>query len=174
MKSTSDFNAVAGSDLTNPTKAVAGLKKTPTVKSGALVGGLTITYKFEADEEEGTATLEVERENVDRKDKAGVSLGEKAAVKGLVDEMLKLIADNIKAKEKLAKTQEAFNKLSLAIEKSINDQKDSKATELRKSMKVAYAINAKTPSIFNEGLAMNIKLSKAVLGYAALCLKNYK
>ena len=174
VKSASDFNAVAGSDLTNPTKAVAGLKKTPTVKSGALVGGLTITYKFEADEEEGTATLEVERENVDRKDKAGVSLGEKAAVKGLVDEMLKLIADNIKAKEKLAKTQEAFNKLSLAIEKSINDQKEDTATELRKSMKVAYAINAKTPSIFSEGLALNIKLSKAVLGYAALCLKNYK
>lgn len=174
INATSGFNSTASSDLSNPAKAIAGLKKSPTVKSDPLVGGVVITYKFEADEQEGTASLEIERENVDRKDKGGVSLSEKADVKGLLDDALKLIADNIKAKDKLTKMQDAFNKLALAIEKSINDQKQSKVDDLRKSMKIAYAINAKAPVVFHESLAQNVKLAKAVLGYAALCVKSYK
>lgn len=170
------FNKAAASNITDPAAAAKALGSLGDLKFGPVVGGVTVSYKFERDESEGNVTLEVERENVDRKDKGGVSLAEKNEVKGLVDKMLKVINDNIKAKEKFSKLQEGFNKLSMSIEKAINGSgasaEDAKA--MRNSMKIAYKINAKVPTITTEGLGLNIKLSKAVLGYAALCVKNYK
>ena len=176
VKDTADFNAIASSKIDDPVAAVKALGTFKDVKTGKLVDGIEITYKFDIDADEGTVNLEIERENVDRKDKGGVSLAEKNAVKGVVDSMLKVINDNIKAKEKMTKLQESFNKLSLAIEKAINeaDASPEDAKAMRTSMKIAYKINAKIPTIQNEALALNIRLSKAVLSYASLCLKNYK
>lgn len=170
------FNKAAAANISNPKAAADAIGGVKNASVGPVVGGITFSYKFERDQAEGDVTFTVERENVDRKDKGGVSLAEKNDVKTLVDNMLKVVADNIKAKEKLNKVQEAFNKLSLAIEKAINgasgSPEDIKA--MRNSMKIAYKINAKFPTVMSEGLALNIKLSKAVLGYAALCVKNYK
>ena len=173
---TAGFNATASSKIDDPVAAAKALNSVKDFKTGKLVGGIEITYKFDIDADEGTVNLEIERENVDRKDKGGVSLAEKNAVKGIVDSMLKVINDNIKAKEKMTKLQESFNKLSLAIEKAINEANASPedAKAMRTSMKIAYKINAKVPTIQNEALALNIRLSKAVLSYASLCLKNYK
>lgn len=170
------FNAAAASNIGNPDAAAKALGGVKDRSVGPVVGGITFAYKFERDQAEGDVTFTIERENVDRKDKGGVSLAEKNDVKNLVDGMLKLITDNIKAKEKVTKMQEGFNKLSLAIEKAINGSNaapdDVKA--MRNSMKIAYKVNAKFPTVMNEVLALNIKLSKSVLSYASLCLKNYK
>lgn len=145
------------------------------VKLGVLVGGIDMTVKYDVDKEEGTVQLEIEREQAERKDKGGVSLAEKSDLKGVVDSMLKLINDNIKFKEKQTKLQESFNKYALAIEKAINNvEGEKRAARLRKEMKVTYKLNAKAPVVVNEALTLNIKLSKAVLSYASLCLKNYK
>lgn len=35
-------------------------------------------------------------------------------------------------------------------------------------------IGAKVPALEAELVSLNVKLAKAVLGYAGLCLKNYK
>lgn len=161
---TTRYNTRAASSQVSDLKsAIDSLKGEVKYETGVLVGGIKITYNFDVDEEEGTVQLEVERENEERKDKGGVSLAEKSDVKSLVDTMLKVINDNIKAKEKQTKLQESFNKYSLAIEKKINDAAADDQKELRTSMKIAYKLNAKAPVIQNEGLAMNIKLAKAVL-----------
>ena len=150
-----------------------------------LIGGLKITYKFEEDDD-GNVTLDITREYGDKKDKSGVVLAEKSDVKNILTNTLTLINNNIKAKAKQEKLQESFNKLSIAVEKAINNfeiknnnNKDEAATEaeqkrLRKLMKAVYKINAKAPSIQTEFLNLNVKLAKAVISYAALCLKNYK
>lgn len=175
IKSTQEWNNIASkSNVQADAMSEFSKVKNFNSKTGVLVGGLVIKYTFEADKAEGDVTLEVEREQVDRKDKGGISLAEKNDVKGLVDSMLKLINDNIKAKEKQDKLQESFNKLSLAVEKAINNASPTSQNKMRKLMKISYKINAKTPGIFNEGLALNVKLSKAVLNYASLCVKNYK
>lgn len=176
VETTNKFNAAAGANLSDIEGGIAELAKMGAgKKTGRLVGGVEITYTFEVDKDEATVNLEVERENVDRKDRGGVSLAEKNDVKGLLDTTIKLITDNMKAKEKMGKLQESFNKLSLAIDKAINNETDAeKAKSLRKGMKVVYKLNAKAPVIMNEGLALNVKLAKAVLGYASLCVKNYK
>lgn len=176
VEATNKFNAAAGANLSDIEGGIAELSKIGAgKKTGRLVGGVEITYSFEVDKDEATVNLEVERENVDRKDRGGISLAEKNDVKGLLDSTIKLIGDNMKAKEKMGKLQESFNKLSLAIDKAINNEADAdKAKALRKGMKVVYKLNAKAPVIMNEGLSLNVKLAKAVLGYSALCLKNYK
>lgn len=174
--STQNFNTAASNNITDPKGAAAALSASSDSTSKVLVGGITIDVKWVVDRDEGTVTLEVEREQVDRKDKGGVSLAEKNDVKAVVDSMLKLIVDNIKTKEKVIKLNESFNKYSLAVEKAINNsnlsEDDIKAA--RTSMKIAYRVNSKTPSLTNEALGLNIKLSKVILSYANLCLKNYK
>lgn len=174
---TQSFNAAAAGDVKDLKAAAAALKSgVKTGKTGVLVGGTQIDVKYDVDATEGTVVLEIEREQVDRKDKGGVSLAEKADLKGLVDKMLKVIADNVKFKEKQVKLQESFNKYSLAVEKAINNSGASadEMKEARTLMKVVYRLNAKAPVFTNEALGLNIRLSKAVLNYSALCLKNYK
>ena len=174
---TAYFNASAATGVATTEAdiraAVSKIKGAAPAKSGKLIGGVQIEYKF-VEEGEGVVNLEIERENTDKADKGGVSLAEKSDVKAALDKVLALINDNIKAKDKQTKLQESFNKFSLAIEKAINNADADKQKGLRDSMKVAYKINAKAPTIQNEVLGLNIKLAKAVLGYAGLCLKNYK
>lgn len=170
---TADFNQKAAGSVADINSAISALKGSAPPKSGTLIGGVTIEYKF-VEEGEGVVNLEIERENVDKKDKGGVSLAEKNDVKGALDGVLTLINDNIKAKEKQNKLQESFNKFSLAVEKAINNAAAADQKGLRDAMKVAYKINAKAPTIQNEVLGLNIKLAKSVLVYAGLCLKNYK
>lgn len=166
--------AGVGSSSVEIGNAINKIKGSAPGKSGTLIGNMTIEYKF-VEEGEGVVNLEVERENVDKKDKGGVSLAEKNDVKGAIDGVLGLINDNIKAKDKQDKLQESFNKFSLAIEKAINASTEAnKQKGMRDAMKVVYKINAKAPVIQNEVLGLNIKLAKAVLGYASLCVKNYK
>lgn len=173
-----EFNREASAGVSNIEKAIAAVTGGDKEAKG-LVGGVDIKFIFEVDKEEGTVNFEVERTNADKKDKGGVALADKAGVKGLLDDVLKLINDTIKSKEKSVKLQESFNKYSSAIEKAINatvdgPEKAEEAKKLRKAMKIAYKINAKAPVIQNECVGLNIRLAKVALGYAGLCLKNYK
>ena len=174
------LNDSAAETISKPGKEAKGLAESfESKKIPGLIGGLTWGTEIEIDFEAGTVSYETTREYAEKGDKDGVQLADKAAVKSLIDKVLSVINDNIKAKEKNAKLQEAFKNLSTAIEKAINASvSDSKSAEaaktMRKSMKIVYKINAKTPSINNECLALNVRLSKTVLSYASLCLKNYK
>lgn len=148
-------------------------------ESGPLVGGVTFKIEVEVDNDEGTVQINFSEEAGDEPEKKGLQLATKDAVKGVLDKTLAIINDNIKAREKLAKLEDSFNKASTAVEKAINDTVTGKETaeqakELRKTMKVIYAMNAKAPVVFNKTVSYNIKLAKAVLGYAAFCVKNYK
>ena len=174
---TSDNNTVNTNDEIekNPIEDAINLLQGDKEKtSGPLVGGLIISYKFEIDDD-GNVTLDITRDYDDKKDKGGVVLAEKNDVKDLLTKTLNLINDNIKAKAKQDKLQESFNKLSVAVEKAINNTKNEESQKaLRKSMRAVYKINAKAPVIQTEFLNLNVKLAKAVISYAALCLKNYK
>lgn len=174
---TAEYNRQA-STVTDIEKVIASLTDGNKEVKG-LVGGVDIKFIFETDAEEGTVNFEIERTVADKKDKGGVALADKAGLKGLLDDVLKLINNTIKSKEKSVKLQESFNKYSAAVEKAINATVDShekaeEAKKLRKAMKIAYKINAKAPVIQNEGVAMNVRLAKVALGYAGLCLKKYK
>jgi len=183
---TSEFNSIAnsnfanvytakpdGSGITGIEEAIQKLKGTTSMKSDTLVGGLVISYEFR-EEDDGNVSLEITREYVDKKDKGGVVLAEKNEVKELLNKVLELINNNIKAKAKQEKLQESFNKLSIAVEKAISNVNEEKQKSLRNSMKAVYKINAKAPTIQTEFLNLNVKLARAVINYAALCLKNYK
>ena len=144
------------------------------LRTGKLIGGLTIEVKFDV-EDDGNVTLDITREHVDKKDRGGVVLAEKNEVKGLLNETLNLINENIKYKSRQEKVQESFNKLSITIEKAISKVKNENEQKiLRNGMKAAYKINSKLPIIDTELSNLNVKLAKAVISYAALCLKNYK
>lgn len=148
-------------------------------KSAPMVGGVYVTYTVKGDATEGTIDFEVERETIDDKEsKVGVSISDKAAIQELLKATLTIVADTVKVKEKQSKMDAAFSKLMLNIEKAVNGAADKLSPEDSKAMrnliKIVYKINAKGPGINAELLGLNLKLVKGVLGYSALCLKNYK
>ena len=143
-----------------------------------MVGGVYITYKFQGDKSEGTLDLDIEREKVDRESKLGVSLSDKAALQDLIKETIHVIDNTIRYRDKTKKIDEATNKFFVVLEKRIVTLSDSASPEdvkeMRKIMKMVYKSNAKAPQLNAEILSFNVKLGKAVLGYVALCVKNYK
>jgi hypothetical protein len=146
-------------------------------EAAPLVGGVFIKYEVKSEEEE--LTVEVERQNIDKETKPGLSISEKGEVVKLLTDMLSTINDDIKFKAAFDKREAEFTKTMVDIEKEINasvTDKDSAeaAKEVRKAMKVVYKANAKVPSIYAELMSLDIKLAKAVLGYASVCVKNYK
>lgn len=148
-------------------------------KSAPMVGGVYITYSVKSDSTEGTIDFDVERETIDDKEsKVGVSISDKAGIQELLKGALGIVNDTIKLKEKQSKMDAAFSKLMLNIEKTVNALSNNATPEDAKSMrnliKIVYKINAKGPGMNAELLGLNLKLVKGVLGYSALCLKNYK
>ena len=93
-----------------------------------------------------------------------------------------------KYKEKQGKINEAFNKMTKAMDKAVNEfvkQATNKSGVLndndRKKEKMnRAAINAvnkifsKFGTIYVEMFKLHIKLCKGVLAYASLCVANYK
>jgi len=155
-------------------QAIRNLHKDVSFKTGNLIGGLIVDVNYDI-EDDGNVTLDITRDYADKKDKGGVVLAEKSEVRELLTRTLKLINESIKYKAKQEKVQESFNKLALAIEKAINKVEDEKSQKVfRKLMKITYKINSKIPTVETEFLNLNVKLARAVISYAALCLKNYK
>lgn len=171
----------AGLEAVKKNVAVELGKLTGTYELGTeaapLVGGVYVKYDVKT--EDGELVVEVERQTVEKGAKAGLSVAEKAKLAGLLSDTLNLIAEDVKEKAAFDKREAEFNKSMVEIEKALNetvkDQASAEAAkEVRKSLKVVYKANAKVPSIVSEKVALDVKLAKAVLGYASVCLKNYK
>ena len=160
-------------------KAVEGMANKAVelgTESTPLVGGVYVAYKFEVSEE-GVASLERDREVVEKSEsKAGAALEEKAAVLGLINDVLPIIDSAIAAKKEQKKASDAFNAQMVEFDKQINAVGDDaeKAKALRMVSKSIYKMNSKKAVILAEVVGLNVKLAKAVLGYAGLCMKNYK
>ena len=159
--------------------AVEGIAKADIAignEQAPLVGGVYLTYKFEVDEE-GVATLERDREVVEKAEsKPGVALEEKAAVLDLIKSVTAVIDDSTVARKEQKKQSDAFNAQMVAFDKAINAVGDDaeKAKALRGVSKSIYKMNSKKAVVLAEVVGLNVKLAKAVLGYAGLCMKNYK
>lgn len=146
-------------------------------KTKPLVGGAYATFKIEVEEENVTASME--RESVEKGDKVGVKVVEKAGVSALLSKTSACIDATIKAKSGFDKAQTEFTKSMTELEKAINGKvTDKTSTEAakpaRQAVKAMYKINSKIPQISAERISLDLKLAKAVLAYSALCVKNYK
>jgi len=145
-------------------------------ESAPLVGGAFIKYTLETDDE-GSVDVEVERETITKKEsKLGISVADKKVVQDLVKKTIDVINATVKRKDAAEKKQAEVNKLMLALEKAVNDsaRTEDELKAVRKLVKTAYKLNAKTATVDGEVFAANIKLAKAVIGYASFAVKNYK
>lgn len=145
-----------------------------------LIGGVAIkaVFKFE---EDGSLDVDIERDKLDNAEtKLGVSLADKQTIQKHLTDTLAIIKDSVKYKERFHKRAEAFNKIVNALNKGV-DAMATATEEDKEAVKAARAlikgfnkIGAKVPALEAELVSLNVKLAKAVLGYAGLCLKNYK
>lgn len=167
----------ANSELIDSLLEIESSKQEFGTEDNPLIGGVYITYTFEADKKEGELTVEVERATIEKKEPSlGISVTDKSGVLEVIKDTLSIINDTIKIKEKREKRESTFNKYMLAIEKAVNAVGDDaeKVKKLRKLIKIAYKYNSKTATIDTELFSYNIKLAKAVLAYSAFMLKQYK
>ena len=155
-----------------------------------LINGVWIKYELDKDDENDKATITVERNNIDDKDsKRSMTIADKGEVKSVLDATLKVINDTIKAKDQADKNQSAVEKTLQTLGKAINDVEkgqtpaagqnrtpgDAEVVKaLRKELSLIYSIHSKLAPVSVEIVTQNIRLAKAVLGFSALCLKNYK
>lgn len=145
-----------------------------------LIGGVYIKYTISPNKNDGEVDIEVETNTVTGEKDLGLSIADKSAINGLLNEVKTLIDTNIKKKDKFEKSVTEFNKTMLDVEKSINalagnasaDKEHVKAA--RRVLKIIYKLNSQTPKIVTTKAALDIKLAKAVIGYAGTCLKYYK
>lgn len=153
-------------------------------KDAPLVGGVYIVYEVEAaDSDEDKVNVTVTRETIDNKEtKRTFVIAGKDEVKSVLGETLTVINETIKVKDSSDKLETSLNKFMQAIGKTVNEkekkdssEQDKEATKtLRNQLAQTYSLNSKMASQSIEMLNMNIRLAKAVLGFSAICLKNYK
>lgn len=153
-------------------------------KTRPLVGGVYIVYEVEAnDSDEDKVTVTVNRETIDNKEtKRTFVIAGKDEVKDILTKTLTVINETIKVKDSSDKLETSLNKFLQAVSKTINEKEKGDTTEkdtentkaLRNQLTQTYSLNSKLGSQSIEMLNMNIRLAKAVLGFSALCLKNYK
>ena len=190
------LNEVAASikdlkDFTNPqfgravedyAKAFGGGKDAK--KYNPLIGGidLVITAEQSASADEAVFEMTVEKNETDNKEaKLGVSIASKDQLKSLLTDCLTVINETVKIKDKADKLESAVQKALGAISNVVNstdvggnDALKEGMKLIRNNVKVMYKIDAKTPMLMSDTVNFNVKLAKAVLGYSAFCLKNYK
>lgn len=158
-------------------------------KENPLIGGVTWKVTIKGDQTDGTIDIDTDKDTVDSEKDIDVIICDKSALQKLIADTLTVIKDSVKYREKTHKQLEAFNKLSQEISKTVDhvysgveklqDQDVKKegfkaVKEVRKLVKIFNKISSKFPTMQTEVVTYNIKLAKAVLSYAGLCLKNYK
>lgn len=148
-------------------------------KNKPLVGGITLTWAFEV--EDGDVTVTVTEDTVVEAvaSDVGVILMEKSDLNTALGSVISVINAGIKAKASLDRAYKTFEKTMDAIKTEVNstviDTGTSEAAkELRKSIKAVYALQTNGVKFINKTASLDVRLAKAVLGYAGLCLKNYK
>ena len=168
--------------LATPAKDLAAWKAKITTAIGGnetftVVGGDTLTVKYDADQEEGAVKLELEREPVQDKDEErGLVVGDKATLVGLLDKAIASIKVTIELQKKSDKSAEAATKFMNDIEREIAGatQSDAEAKATRNKMRLGYKVSAFDAKISSIAAAENVKLCKGVLGFVATSLKQYK
>lgn len=156
-----------------------------------LVGGIGIVYTFEIEIEEDSSKPEINIDkeivhvNADWKDN-GIILADKSELRNLLNKLINdIIKPMEKFKEKQSSIKEAFNKLSSAMDKSVNTFVKEVSASLTDEQKRIEKYNraiitsmnkvfSKFGTIYVEMFKLHIKLCKGVLSYASLCLANYK
>ena len=142
-----------------------------------LIGGDTLTIKYDADATEGTVKLELEREPADDKeDERGMTVADKTALVTLLDNALTSIKVTVDLQKKAEKSAQAVNKFMADVEKEIADagQEGDAAAETRTKMRMGYKLSSFDAKISSVAAAENVKACKAVMAYVAACLKQYK
>lgn len=145
-----------------------------------LIGGVAIkaVFKFE---EDGSLDVDIERDKLDNAEtKLGVSLADKQTIQKHLTDTLAIIKDSVKYKERFHKRAESFNKIVNALNKGVDamataEEQDKEAVKAARALIKGFnKLGAKVPALEAELVSLNVKLAKAVLSYAGLCLKNYK
>ena len=170
-------------------------------KSDPLVGGVWIVYEVEKEADTDKVNITVTRENIDDKEtKRSLIIADKGEVKTVLDGTLSVINNTVKSKDLSDKSEAAAQKFFQALGKAINELErgqvnrqaspGSKGTpaspagqttaekeeveNLRRQLSQIYSLNSKFAAQPVEMISQNIRLAKAVLGFSAICLKNYK
>lgn len=178
--------AKIGQDLLGEVEASIGTDKKVSVKeskfevgteSKPLVGGVYTTYTISGGE--GEIEVQVDREVVTGEGKRGLNVADKAALAKVISSATSMIEGDIKKKADFDKKEAEFKKSMVDVEKKINASVADKATneaakETRKALKIAFKANSRVPGIMADKAVLDVKLAKAVLGYAATCLKSYE
>lgn len=148
-------------------------------KNKPLVGGITLTWSFEV--EDGDVTVTVTEDTVVEAvaSDVGVILMEKSDLNAALGNVISVINAGVKAKASLDRAYKTFEKTMDAIKTEVNSTVTNTAAseaakELRKSIKAVYTLQTNSVKFINKTASLDVRLAKAVLGYAGLCLKNYK
>lgn len=146
-------------------------------ESLVLVGGDILNLDVDVDRAEGQVTIEFDRQPIEEKDEErGMPIADKATLTTLLENALKQIKGTIEIQKKADKTAEATTKFLNAIEKQIADAdlspEDQKA--VRNAMRIGYKLSSFDAKISSLAASENVKVCKAVISYAATCLKQYK
>lgn len=167
-------------DLKEDTSAFNGDKLLFGSKESPLAGGVYYIYTFNEPEDDGSSSIDIEKETIDATDSdAGVLVPSKSDLSNLTDGTLKLIDKTIKSKEVLSNYNKEFEKtmtsLSTLINKSSSGDVDKEEdAHLRKVLNSIQSLS-KNILTFSTTLAnLDVQLAKGVLYYVGLCLKQYK
>ena len=167
-------------DLKEDTSAFNGDKLLFGSKESPLAGGVYYIYTFNEPEDDGSSSIDIEKETIDATDSdAGVLVPSKSDLSNLTDGTLKLIDKTIKSKEVLSNYNKEFEKtmtsLSTLINKSSSGDVDKEDdANLRKVLNSIQSLS-KNILTFSTTLAnLDVQLAKGVLYYVGLCLKQYK
>ena len=146
-------------------------------ESYMVVGGDTLTIKYDADVTEGSVTLELEREPVSDKDEErGMVVADKGTLVSLLDKALASIKVTVDMQKKADKSAQAATTFMNDIEREIaaSNEKGDAAKATRTKMRLGYKLSAFDAKIASIAASENVKACKGVLAFAAASLKQYK
>lgn len=146
-------------------------------ESYVVVGGDTLSIKYDADAAEGNVTLELEREPVtDKEEERGMVVADKGTLVSLLDKALASIKVTIDMQKKADKSAQAATSFMNDIEREIasaGEQGDA-AKATRAKMRLGYKLSAFDAKIASIAASENVKACKGVLAFAAASVKQYK
>lgn len=137
-----------------------------------MIGGdyLSVEYNFEDGSSEMTvdinkSTLPVDMENRE------IYITDHSKLKNLLKKTLDVIDETIKYASVREKAQKEFDDLIHTYDKIVLEGDPVINKNVNKTIRLIYKINSCMPGFFSLVVSSNVKLAKAVLGYASLCVK---
>lgn len=144
----------------------------------AIVGGEVLTMKFDGDDESKSLRLDVQREPLaDVEEERGMPIPDKSAVIGLIDGALEVVKTVEQIRKDAEKSEQVGRDALVKMEKVITDaanQTPQQKEALRAGMSALYSFSAQGVKIRNIIASQGVRVSKAVITYATVCVKQYK